>query len=370
MIYLDYAANTPVSEAVIQRFMDCEKTYPMNPISNNPLAEEAKKKLNQGKDQIAKCLQVQPQELIFTSSGTESNNLAIKGIAKEHGTRRKHVITSFLEHSSVLGPIGQLEKEGYEIEYVDIDQHGQIDRCHLKEILREDTLLVALCQVDSEMGIVQDIEGIGRLIKEQSSALFHVDGTQAVGKIFQSLKYVDSYTFAGHKIYGLNGSACLVLKEQVIIEPLHHGGLSISPFRSGTPSLGLIDSLALALQKMDENLKGNYDYVRQLNEQLRSFFSQFDFVRLNSTKMSVPFILNITLKGIKAEMVKTKLAEQDIYVSTKSACSSPFAPSRAVFALTKDKKGARSTLRISLSHMTTKEELNQFQAAFVSIVNQ
>lgn len=369
MIYLDYAANTPASEAVIQRFMNCEQTYPMNPNSNNPLAEEAKKKLSQGKDQIAKCLQVQPQELIFTSSGTESNNLAIKGIAKEHGAKRKHVITSFLEHSSVLGPIGQLQKEGYEIDYVDIDQQGQVDMAHLKELLREDTLLVALCQVDSEMGIVQDIEGIGLVIKEQSSAFFHVDGTQAVGKVFQSLKYVDSYTFAGHKIYGLNGSACLVLKETVIIEPLHHGGLSISPFRSGTPSLGLIDSLAFALHKMDENLKENYEYVRELNEQLRNFFNQFDFVRINSTEKSVPFILNITLKGIKAEMVKNKLAEQNIYVSTKSACSSPFAPSRAVFALTKDKKGARSTLRISLSHLTTKKVLNQFQVAFESIVN-
>ncbi|TCT16058.1 cysteine desulfurase [Natranaerovirga pectinivora] len=364
MIYLDYAANTPASEAVIQRFMNCERTYPMNPNSNNPLAEEAKNQLNQGKEAIAKCLQIQPQELIFTSSGTESNNLAIKGIAKEYGARRKHIITSFLEHSSVLGPIEQLAKEGYEIDYVDINQQGQVDIAHLKGLLREDTLLVALCQVDSEMGIIQDIENIGRVIKEESSAFFHIDGTQAVGKIFQSLKYVDSYTFAGHKIYGLNGSAALVLKENVIIEPLHHGGLSISPFRSGTPSLGLIDALAFALSEIEKNRDKNLAYVTSLNEELRSFFKGFDFIRINSTDQSVPFILNITLKGIKAEVVKNELAKKNIYVSTKSACSSPYTPSRAVFALTKDKKGATSTLRISLSHLTTKEELEAFKTAF------
>ncbi|WP_461206815.1 cysteine desulfurase family protein [Clostridium sp. DL1XJH146] len=369
MIYLDYAANTPASGEVIKRFADCELNYPMNPNANNPLAAEAKIKLKKAKEQIAKCLGVHSQELIFTSSGTESNNLAIKGIAKEHGARRKHIITSFLEHSSVLGPIGQLEKEGYEIDYVDIDKQGRVEKEHLKELLRQDTLLVALCQVDSEMGIVQDIEEIGSLIKEKSSAFFHVDGTQAVGKIFKSLKYVDSYTFAGHKFYGLNGSACLVLKEDVIIEPLHHGGLSISPFRSGTPSLALIDSLAFALNKMDENHKENYEYVKGLNEQLRSFFKQFDFVRINSTEESAPFILNITLKKIKAEQVKNKLAEENIFVSTKSACSSPFAPSRAVFALTKDKKAAISTLRISLSHLTTKEEVDIFKASFENIVN-
>lgn len=368
MIYLDYAANTPASKVVINQFIDCEKNFPMNPNSNNPLAQKAKERLNQAINEIAKCLQVKSKELIFTSSGTESNNLAIKGIAKEHGARRKHIITSFLEHSSVLGPIGQLEKEGYEIDYVEIDKQGQVDLNHLKKLLSENTLLVALCQVDSEIGILQDIESIGCLIKEQSSAFFHVDGTQGAGKVLGNLKYVDSYAFAGHKIYGLNGSACLVLKEDVIIEPLHHGGLSISPFRSGTPSLGLINSLAVAINNMNKKIKVNYEYVSTLNKRLRDFFSSYDFVRINSTEKSVPFILNITLKGIKAEVVKDKLAEQNIYVSTKSACSSPNAPSRAVFALTKDKKGARSTLRISLSHLTTKEEINEFEESFTRIV--
>lgn len=369
MIYLDYAANTPASEGVIKRFAECERAYPMNVNSNNPLAEEAKQLLNQGKEEIAKCLQVEPQELIFTSSGTESNNLAIKGIAAEYGAKKKHIITSFLEHSSVLGPVGQLQKEGYEIDYVDIDNEGLIDVEHLKDLLREDTLLVALCQVDSEMGILQDIDLIGQIIKEHSSAYFHVDGTQAVGKVKQSLQYVDSYTFAGHKIYGLNGSACLVLKEDVIIEPLHHGGISLSPYRSGTPSLGLIDSLAFAVSEMDSKLQEHYAYIKQLNQRLRAFFQTFDLVRINSPEQATPFILNITLKGIKAETVKNELAKREIYVSTKSACSSPYAPSRAVFALTKDKKGARSTLRISLSHLTTDKEIEAFLIAFKSIVN-
>jgi len=370
MIYLDYAANTPPSEGAIKSFIDCEKAHPINVNSNNPLAKEAKEKLEENKDIIASCLQVQPEELIFTSSGTESNNLAIKGIAYQYGGRKKHIITSFLEHSSVLGPIDYLKKEGYEIDYLDIDKEGQIDLEQLKDLLREDTLLVALTQVDSEVGLLQDIENIGRIIKENSTAFFHVDGTQAVGKVYQSLKYVDTYTFAGHKIYGLNGSACLVVKEDLIIEPLHHGGMSISPYRSGTPSLGLINSLAFALNEMNNNYKENYLKVKEFNKQLREFFSKYNFIRINSTLKSVPFILNITLKNIKAEEIKNKLAEKNIFVSTKSACSSPYAPSRAVFALTKDKKGARSTLRISLSHLTTEKEIEDFKSAFDNIINE
>jgi cysteine desulfurase len=364
MIYLDYAANTPACEEVIQGFVECEHRFPMNPNSNNPLAKPAKEMLDDAKNRLARVLKIKPNEMIFTSSGTESNNLAIKGIAAEHGARKKHIITSFLEHSSTLGPIGELQKQGYEIDYVQLDTKGKIDFKHLQSLLREDTLLVALCEVDSEVGILQDIHMLSKYIKEHSDALVHIDGTQAVGKVPIHLEYVDSYTFSGHKIYGLNGIACLVLKESVIIEPLHHGGLSISPYRSGTPSLSLIDSLATALSLLETKREENYTYVESLRNELIDFFENYNQIRINSTQASIPFITNITLIDIKAEEMKNQLAEKGFFLSTKSACSSPYAPSRAVYALTKDKKGARSTLRISLSHLTTRDELDAFKEIF------
>ena len=363
MIYLDYAANTPACEAVINGFVECEKRYPMNPNSNNSLALPAKEKLEEAKNKLADILDIQANEMIFTSSGTESNNLAIKGIAAEHGARKKHVITSFLEHSSMLGPIGELEKKGYHIDYVSLDTKGKIDFEHFKSLLREDTLLVALCEVDSEVGVLQDIYKLSSYVKEHSEAFVHIDGTQAVGKVPVNLNYVDSYTFSGHKIYGLNGIACLVLKESVIIEPLHHGGLSISPYRSGTPSLSLIDSLARALCLLEEKREDNYRYVENLKNVLVDFLNQYDEVCINSTQASIPYMINISFLKIKAEVVKNHLADKGFFLSTKSACSSPNAPSRAVYALTKDKKRARSTLRISLSHLTTHEEIQAFKEA-------
>ncbi len=364
MIYLDYAANTPACEAVIQNFGECERQFIMNPNANNPLAIEAKQRLDEAKNRLADILKIKPNELIFTSSGTESNNLAIKGIAGEHGARKKHIITSFLEHSSMLGPIGELEKQGYTIDYVNLQADGRFDLEHLQSLLREDTLVVALCEVDSEVGIHQDIRGIAKCVREHSDAFIHIDGTQAVGKVPVFVEYVDSYTFSGHKLYGFNGSAALVLKESVIIEPLHHGGLSISPYRSGTPSLSLIDSLATALEGLAQKQEQHYAYVKELQGQLLEFFGRYEGIRINSTQRSVPYIMNITLTCVKAEALKNRLAEHGIFVSTKSACSSPYAPSRSVYALTKDKKGARSTLRISLSHLTTQEEIEAFKKIF------
>ncbi len=364
MIYLDYAANTPACPEVLEEFIRCEQQFKMNPNSNNLLAKPAQEQLEKVKKQLAACLGIQKSELVFTSSGTEANNLAIKGIAGEHGGRRKHIITSFLEHSSVLGPIGILEKQGYHIDYVDLDCHGQVDLEHLVSLLQPETLLVVLGAVDSELGIAQDIPGICRCIRQHSNAFIHIDGTQAVGKIPVNLEDVDSYTFSGHKIYGLNGIGCLVLMEDVIIEPLHHGGLSISPYRSGTPSLSLITSLGTALALLEENREKHYKHVQKMNDILRQRFGEYTGVCINSTSKSVPYILNITLSHVKAEKMKDMLAKYGFFLSTKSACSSPYAPSRAVYALTKDKKRARSTLRISLSHLTTYEELEGFQHYF------
>lgn len=364
MIYLDYAANTPVSQEILDNFVKCEKENLFNPNSNNPLAANTRNKLISATERIAKRIGVKKNEIIFTSSATESNNLAIKGIVKQYKNRGKHIITTYLEHSSVNGAIGYLVEEGFEVEFVDLTKDGLVDLEHLKELLRKDTILVSICHVDSEIGLIQPIDVISDIVKKRSNSFFHVDGTQALGKIKVNLDKVDSYSFASHKFYGLNGCGGLVLKEGIIVEPLFHGGLSVSPFRSGTPALALIDAMALSLDIAVDTLEESYDHVDKLNEKLKKGLIAYKNVYINSNKNSIPHILNISLETLNSEIFKEKLAVEEICVSTKSACCAINTPSRPVFALTKNKKLALSTLRISISHLTTSEEIEIFLEKF------
>lgn len=364
MIYLDYAANTPCCLEVLERFLQCEQENPFNPNSSNPLAEGTRNVLRSATQRIANCLGIKENELIFTSSATESNNMSIKGIAKQYKNRGKHLITTYLEHSSVNGAIGALVQEGFEVSYVDITSEGLVDLEHLKMLLRSDTVLVAICHVDSEIGLIQPIDAISDIIRNHSTSFFHVDGTQAIGKIPINLEKVDSYSFAAHKFYGLNGCGGLVLKEGIIIEPLHHGGLSSSAFRSGTPALALIDSMALALEMAMDKLGVRFEHALKMNQQLRLGLAQYKNIRINSTPGSSPYILNMSLQKMKSEAFMDLLAREGICVSTKSACCAVNTPSRPVYALTKDRKGALSTLRVSISHLTTSQEIDEFLEKF------
>jgi len=370
MIYFDYAANTPVCEEVLQTFCTVSRDYIANPNSPHPLGLAAKERLNQATEQIAGILHVKEDEIIYTSGASESNNLAIKGAAGQYKAYGKHIITTWLEHSSVNGAMAALQNQGYEIDYVDIDENGLVDLEHLKELLRDDTVLVSVCYVDSEIGIHQQIGRIAQILAAFPHCLFHVDATQAAGKIPLEIENVDLITFAPHKFYGLNGCGVLIKKENVLLEPQIHGGISTTPFRNGTPALGLIASAAQALKLAAEGMETRYETVAGLNRQLRDAFKKYPNIRVNSTNQSVPFILNISIKGARAEQFQAELARRGICLSTKSACCAPNTPSRAVYALTKDRRAALSTLRISLSHRTTQEEITALLTAFDSCYHQ
>ena len=370
MIYFDYAANTPVCEEVLQTFCTVSRDYIANPNSPHPLGLAAKERLNQATEQIAGILHVKEDEIIYTSGASESNNLAIKGAAGQYKAYGKHIITTWLEHSSVNGAMAALQNQGYEIDYVDIDENGLVDLEHLKELLRDDTVLVSVCYVDSEIGIRQQIGRIAQILAALPRCLFHVDATQAAGKIPLEIENVDLVTFAPHKFYGLNGCGVLIKKENVLLEPQIHGGISTTPFRSGTPALGLIASAAQALKLAAESMETRYETVAGLNRQLRDAFKRYPNIRINSTNQSVPFILNISIKGARAEQFQAELARRGICLSTKSACCAPNTPSRPVYALTKDRRAALSTLRISLSHLTTQEEITALLTAFDSCYHQ
>ncbi|MBU5331205.1 cysteine desulfurase family protein [Anaerocolumna aminovalerica] len=360
MIYLDYAANTPVDPKVLDTFCEVSLKYIGNPNSPYRAGADANERMRQSTIEIGNLLGAKENEVIYTSGASESNNMAIKGMVERYSRYGKHIITTYLEHASVTGPVTALQNSGFEVDFVNISENGQVDLEHLKELIREDTILVSVCYVDSEVGTIQPIEEISKIVHGKSHCFFHVDGTQAVGKIPVIFEPADLMTFSAHKFYGINGSGILLKKESLMLEPLIHGGLSTTTFRSGTPALSLAAALQKALTISLDELDKRYDYVKELNNELRDSLSVYDIVKINTPKEGSPFILNISIKGINTNKLQGELDKENIYVATKSACCAPNTVSRPVYAITKDKKLALSTLRISLSHLTTREEIKEF----------
>ena len=231
MIYLDYSATTPTSMEVLDTFNRVSKDFIGNPNSLHKLGVEAKKLEEEATRQIATLLHVKEDEIIYTSGSSESNNLAIKGIALKYQNRGKHILTTSLEHSSIYGPIGYLQKLGFTVEFLNTDEHGIVDIDDLKQKLKEDTILVSIASVNSETGLRQPVEEIGLLLKDYPKCFFHVDMTQSIGKINIPFDNIDLASFSGHKIYGIKGIGCLVKKENIELEPIIHGGKSTTKYR-------------------------------------------------------------------------------------------------------------------------------------------
>lgn len=364
MIYLDYSANTPCDPAVLDTFLHTEQTYIGNPNSNHPVGQAARGKMANVTDSVAGLLGISPSEIIWTSGASEANNLAIKGIARAQRHCGKHIISTPLEHPSVSGPLTWLQEQGYEIDLVDIGRDGKLDTEQLRDLLRKDTVLVAVSAVDSELGVVQPISEIADIVREHPNCKLHVDATQAIGKTGFSFDGIDTVSLTAHKFYGPNGIGLLYKRKDLVIEPLIHGGTGASLYRSGTPMLALAAALDTALGLSLGELEQRYARVQRLNRQLREALSKYSIVRINSPADAVPHILNLSVSGVKGTQFQKALSERGVCVSVKSACSAEGTPSRTVFAVTKDRKNALSSWRISLSHMTTDEELTDFLAIF------
>ena len=364
MIYLDYAANTPADPAVLAAFLDTERTYPGNPNASHPAGQAAREALAQVTEAIAARLGVTPPEIIYTSGATESNNLAIKGIAQGARSRGKHILSTVLEHSSVRGSLSALQEQGYEVELVEVDRAGKIDLDRLREKLREDTVLVALSAVDSELGAVQPIRQVGEILADYPNCSLHVDATQAVGKGEMVLEGVDTLSLAPHKFGGLNGSGLLVKRRGLSLQPQIHGGNSATAFRSGTPALALALSMERALALALDHQAQRTAYVGELNRQLRQALGRYPRVRFNSPADGAPHILNLSVQGVMGTVFQRALSDEGVCVSVKSACAEEGTPSQGVLAVTGDRKNALSSWRISLSHLTTQEEVAGFLACF------
>ena len=368
MIYLDYSATTPTDESVLNSYIETTKEIIGNPNSLHKLGLEAKKLIDAATTQIASILNVRPNEIIYTSGASEANNTAIKGVCLKYQNRGKHIITTQLEHSSITEPLNYLKTLGFEVDYVNLTSTGKIDLEDLKKRIREDTIFVSIASINSEIGIRQPIEKIGKLLKNYPKIIFHSDITQSIGKEKINLENVDLASFSAQKFYGMKGIGALIKKENIVIEPLIHGGKSTTKDRSGTPPTALIVSMAKALRLSYENLDEKQNKVKELNAYLREELTK-ENITINSPQDAIPNILNISIETIKPETMLHALEEKDIYISTKTACSTS-EESESVFALTKNKEQASHSLRISLSYKTTKEELDTFINSLISIRNE
>ena len=359
MTYLDYGATTPVDKRVLESFDRTCLEYIANPNSLHSEGVKAKKLMDAAVSQVANILNVKDSEVIFTSGATESNNLAIMGVINKYINRGKTIITTRLEHSSILETTSYLEKNGYTIKYVNVLDNGMVDVNNLKELLTDDVILVSICEVNSEIGIIQNVEEIGKILKDYPKIIYHVDGTQAVGKKRINLDMIDLYSFSAHKIYGIKGVGVLVKKDNITLEPLLHGGKSQSIYRAGTPALPLIVSTARALKLIMEDIDYNINYVKELNNRLTSGLSKIDGISINSNDNCIPHIVNFSVVGIKPETLLHALEEDEIFISTKTACSYGDY-SQSVLELTKDIEKAKSSLRVSISHLTKENEIDYF----------
>ncbi len=366
MIYLDYSATTPVDKNVLDTFVKATNNFIGNANSLHKLGMDAKKVIEASTEQIAKILNVKPTEIIYTSGASESNNAAIKGVCFKYKNRGNHIITTELEHSSILEEIAFLEENGFVVDFVKLDENGLVDINDLKDKINSNTILVSIASVNSELGIRQPIEKIGEILKEYPKVIFHSDITQSVGKDKINLSNVDLASFSAQKIYGIKGIGCLIKKEKIMLEPLIHGGKSTTVYRSGTPATALIVSLAKALRLVYDNLEENIKYVEDLSNYLKEELRKLP-ISINSSEFSIPHIVNVSLENIKSETMLHALEEKEIYLSTKTACANGDF-SQALLAVYHNKKLASSSLRISISHLTTKEELEEFITIFKELL--
>ena len=368
MIYLDNSATTMVDDRVLDTFNKVCKNYPGNSNSLHSLGIKSKELEDYATEKISNLLGVKPSEIIYTSGASESNNTVLKGVASKYKNRGNHIITTPLEHSSILETCKYLESKGFIIDYVKIKDNGLIDIEDLERLLTDNTILVSVAYVDSELGIRQDIDTISKIVKKHPKCYFHVDATQAIGKIKVDPTSIDFISMSAHKIFGLKGIGLLIKKDNIVIDNLIHGGKSTTIYRSGTPALPLICSLMKALELIIPNIDKNYEYVSSLSNKIKDNLKKYDNIHINSTENSIPYIINFSVIGVKPETFIHTMEEEDIYLSTKSACSTSDI-SLSVDSIYHNREISMSSIRISLSYKNTEEEIDKFIKVFDKIYN-
>ncbi|MEN8906106.1 MAG: cysteine desulfurase family protein [Clostridiales bacterium] len=362
-IYLDNAATTRLDNLVIKYINDINTNYYGNPSSLHNIGLDSEKIIKKSRNIIANALNVLDKEIIFTSGGTESNNLAIKGYVKAHLKDGNHIITSQIEHPSVIEVYKQLSKEGFEIDIVDVDDNGYIDLSDLSKKINKNTILISIILVNNEIGTIQNMKEIIEIKNKVNSKIgIHFDAIQAFGKIdLYPKKYgVDLLSISAHKIKGPKGIGALYVKNGILIKPLLLGGGQEHKLRSGTENVAFIGGFALATEIAMAKKSKNYIYINSLKEYFINKIKKLQFdINIISCREAIPYIVSVGFSNIKAEVLLHHLEMYNIFVSTGSACSSKNnKKSHVIKAIKVNKKYSDGIIRFSFSEDNTFDDIN------------
>ena len=373
IIYLDNASKTIPYPVVVEKYNEISTTYFANPSSIHALGARANRELELGKEEILRLFKLQNHKVIYVSSATEANNLAIKGAALKYKNRGKHIVTSAYEHPSVLEAFRQLEEEfGFEVTCLLPNNDGIITVEAVKNVIRDDTILVSIMAVNNEIGAINPIEDIAKLLKDYPKVLFHVDAAQEVGKNLNPINYkdVDMVTISAHKTHGLIGVGALLIKKNIELLPLLSGGGQEYGLRSGTNDLALASAFVTALKISFRDYKKHYETVKECADILIEYLNNHkELFELNTPRVVNPYIINFSTLIKKGSVVVEALSNNGIMVSSISAChSSKEKGSHVVKALGKSEKIAGNTIRVSLSYLNNKEDIETFISTLESII--
>lgn len=373
-IYLDYAATTPADPRVAEAMAKCltlEGNFG-NPASRSYrfgwMAEEA---VDVARNQISDALNCDPREIVFTSGATESDNLAIKGVAQGYGNKGKHIITANTEHKAVLDTCAYLEGQGYEVTYLSVDEHGLVSLDALEAAIREDTILVSIMHVNNELGVIQDVAAIGALCRSRD-VLFHVDAAQSVGKVAIDLQAlpIDLLSISAHKIYGPKGIGALYVRRRPKINLVAqiHGGGHERGMRSGTLPTHQIVGMGEAIAVAQQQLEQDSQRIGQLREMLWQGISQLDGVYLNGhPSQRIAGILNVSFANVDGESLM--MALNDIAVSSGSACTSAsLEPSYVLKAIGRSNELAHAGIRFSVGRFTSEDDIHYVVSKVTDVV--
>jgi len=366
-VYLDNSATTRCFDEVVELMSDVMKNAYGNPSSMHNAGIEAEKYMRYAKEIFSKNLKVSEKEILFTSGGTESDNMALIGCAMANKRAGNHIITTKIEHPAILETTKYLENQGFEITYLDVDKYGRVRAEDLEKALRPETIIVSIMQVNNEIGSLMDIAEYGKIIKNyKSSIIFHVDAVQSFGKvrIFPKKMHVDLLSVSGHKIHGPKGVGILFIDEKVKILPIIHGGGQQKNLRSGTENVPGIAGIAKATELNYTDFDEKIDRLYGLKDYFIKELESLEGVTINgvpegNVRETAPHVVSASFEGIRAEVLLHALESKGIYVSSGSACATNHPEtSKTLLAIGVDKKLLDSTIRFSFSVETTGEELD------------
>lgn len=374
MVYLDNSATTRTDPEVIRVMADVmEKVYG-NPSSLHGIGDKAHRLIGEAREAVARTLGVQPREIVFTSGGTESNNLAIKGVAEQFRNRGRHLITTEVEHPSVYQAFRQLEERGWRVTYLPVDRLGRVSEEDVEKALTEDTVLVSVMHVNNEVGTIQPVEAIGRVLRSRPKVIFHVDAVQAFGKLeLDPVRWgVDLLSISGHKFHGPKGVGALYIREGLRLTPLLAGGGQEGGLRSGTENVPGIAGLAKASILAQQRRETARQWQRWKEELIQAVTSRLEGVVVNgdtTTEGGAPHILSLSFPGLKSEVIVHALEQEKVFVSSKSACSSKKeTPSRVLTAMGLDDRTAIGSIRISMGYDTVESDIRQCAQALIRVI--